>query len=127
MKVYISASNVYKAAGLATYLKRRFKNKITIVSNWHDLKTASNPETRLSDEEKVVRAETNLVDLAEADTLILMDDFDNVPGGKHFELGYAHAKDYRCIVLGRREHGYCRLPKIENATGLQDLVSILKG
>lgn len=126
MKVYISASSFYKAHGLADILKKRFKSKITVVSSWHCPDKDSNPEQRLTEDEKPQRAVDNMADLEKAGILILMEDFDSVPGGKHFELGAAWAKGIRTITLGRREHGYTRLPDITNAANLQELIGILK-
>lgn len=127
MKVYIAASNYYKALGFATLLKKKLRAKIEFVSTWHNPEYNTSPELRLTDLEKVDRAETNLGDLRLADVLIMMDDYDNVPGGKHFELGYAFALDKRVIVLGRREHGYTRHSDVLNATTFEELVGILKG
>jgi nucleoside 2-deoxyribosyltransferase len=125
MKVYISSSNFYKAHGLEMILRKRIKG-IQFTSAWHIPKADSNPETRLKEEQKPERAENNLADIEDCDVLVMMDDFDNVPGGKHFELGAAFILKKRCIVLGRREHGYTRHEDVTNATGLQELIGILR-
>lgn len=127
MNVYIAASSPYKAFGLATILQKKVKG-IRVVSTWHDLlKKEANPEVKLRlDEEKSDRADDNLADLQTANVLVLMDDYDSVPGGKHFELGYAFAKDTKTVVLGRREHLYTRHESVVNATTLQELIGILK-
>lgn len=127
MKVYISASNFYKAVGLATLLSRflKGKKKLEFVSLWHDTAYNSFPEKRLTDLEKEERAESNLIHLESADVVIMMDDYENVPGGKHFELGCALTLKKKCIVLGRREHLYTRHRLVTNATSLEELVGAL--
>lgn len=125
MNLYISASNYYKANGLVAMLAKHFKGKrkLEIVSQWHQ---SAFPEGRLLDTEKPIRAENNLADLALADVIIMMDDYENVPGGKHFELGAAFMLKKKCIVLGRREHLYTRHRLVTNAVNLEELVGSLK-
>jgi nucleoside 2-deoxyribosyltransferase len=125
MNVYISASSLYKAHGLAEILKKKVRG-VTIVSKWHDPTTNESPESKLTDEEYVDRVLRNIKQIDQAQVVVLMDDFDQVPGGKHFELGYAFGKRIKCVTLGRREHAYTRHPDISNTKNLQELIGTLK-
>ena len=98
------------------YIASRFKNKPIIpavverlkewghdvVSRWHTVE--DEPWTV---EEAVF---FDLEDLNNADALLLYtEDCQAVPGGMHFELGYAYAKGKPCYLLGPSVHIFCRL------------------
>lgn len=125
MNVYIASSSMYKAHGLAEILRKKVRG-LKIVSRWHEATDESIPEKRATDEEYVDRVLRNTADIEGTDALIVMEDFDNVPGGKHFELGMAFGLKKKCITLGRREHSYTRHPDISNTKNLQELIGTLK-
>jgi hypothetical protein len=121
--VYISASDYYKALGLKTLLHERTEHRVA--ARWI-LEPNLEPNRLLNQQRKDEKARRNLMDIAECEIYILMDDHDMVPGGKHFEMGVAHHSGNHVFVLGRREHLYCHMTDVVNCPTLEELVTELK-
>ena len=103
MKFYIASrfTNKPLILGVVQQLERLGH---TVISRWHTV--ADEPWTQ---DDAVAY---DLEDLDKADALVLYtEDCERVPGGMHFELGYAYAKDKPCYLLGPPVHIFCRLLK----------------
>jgi nucleoside 2-deoxyribosyltransferase len=90
------------------YIASRFKNKemirglvralptnrYEVVSTWHDLEDSA-------DGSRIEAARRDISELDQCDAVLVITQFcESVPGGMHFEAGYAYAKGKKIYLLG---------------------------
>jgi nucleoside 2-deoxyribosyltransferase len=54
---------------------------------------------------------------------VLSEDCEFVPGGMHFEAGYAYGQGKRVIVMGPKVHAFYNLPDIQHYANYQDFLA----
>lgn len=111
------------------YIASRFSNKkaiqtitnalpeeIQVVSTWHNLE----------DSEDGTREEAIKRDLSELDSataiLLYTDNCEKVPGGMHFEAGYAYALGKRFLLLGPPVNIFCDLAEDVRKIGWKKII-----
>lgn len=122
MKIYVSGSKIEFAKQIANLL---FREGFDIVSNWHNSKSFKRSSEMNLDEKKNV-SKTNLPLIDSCDVLVLIDDYEKVPGGKFFEAGYAFAKGKKVIIHGNPENMMMYNEDILQAIDWIELKPILK-
>lgn len=98
-KVFITASNRWSALYFAQLLNA---HKHEITSDWHN-----QPMTRTRDlpsETKTLIADDSAAQIQASDALLIISDFDNVPGGKHVDTGIAIGNGIKVILVGQYEN-----------------------
>lgn len=113
------------------YIASRFTNRDAIEALSLKLETAKNPwhciqtwtrEPLLSD--PVINAERDLQEIDSADIVLVMtENCEQVPGGMHWESGYAYAKGKAVIVVGPKVNIFYHLPSIVHVETLQEFLS----
>lgn len=114
MKLYIASRFSNKEA--IQSIVRALPDEIEVVSTWHNLK----------DEDEGTREGAIKRDLSELDAadsiLLYTDNCERVPGGMHFEAGYAYAKGKRFLLLGPPVHIFCDLAQDVRVIGWKDIL-----
>lgn len=90
MKIYIASHDRELAEAIAKTLHGH-----EIVSRWHSTESRPCGEWAIKD----------LEDVDACDVLVSLASFENVPGGKHVELGYA-------LGIGKKVIHWCRIENI---------------
>lgn len=123
MKIYIACSDFLKAFGLAQVIESRTTHKV--VSRWIQ-GAMHQPTRRYSDSEKSTRVDVNMADIDSADMVILITDYDPVPGGKWIDFGYAMKAGKKLVILGgRHENSYTYHTSIIHAESVEALIAVL--
>lgn len=92
MKLYI-ASRFRNKALIASWLGT-LPSRYEVVSTWHNLSDDA-------DGPPIEAAKRDLREIDQCDAVVVItQDCENVPGGMHFEAGYAFAKGKQLFLLG---------------------------
>lgn len=115
-RVYIASRFLNRDAVAALTLKLA-----TAKRPWHCIQTWHN-ESELSDPSENAMRDLREIDSADI-VLVLTMNCENVPGGMHFEAGYACAKEKCIIVVGPKVNIFYHLPSIVYVETLQEFLS----
>lgn len=112
-QVYI-ASRFNNATLVKVFMLKVFTlpggDKILFTNTWQD----EEPPTKLDSSYARSVAARDLWNIDNADEVwVLTEDCERVPGGMHFETGYAYATGKRIIVIGPRVNIFHHLPYME--------------
>jgi nucleoside 2-deoxyribosyltransferase len=101
--IYVSASSREKALGVMAFLKNqpKLKRKIEFNTPWVNEPNLPQGEAAIK-----ARVQANLAAIRASDLVIVVSDYDKVPGGKFVEVGFAAALGRPVLVLGRMENMY---------------------
>ena len=119
MKIYVASR--FKNAGLV----KAFSTKLmTLVPKYECIQTWTDEADKIAAGELGCpawqAAEQDLKELDEADAIIVLtENCEQVPGGMHFETGYAYAKGKRVIVIGPETHVFHHIPRIHHHKNVQ--------
>lgn len=119
MRVYIAGHNQQQARDLADSLHRMGH---AIASTWVYDPCFGLPRTP---EERSVIAARELDQIASSDLLVSLAAPENVPGGKHVELGFALGRGVHCVHVGRQENIFHAHPLIERFESFESLLAAL--
>ena len=120
MKVYVSSRFKNKELVKSFMLKlltmrHRTMEPMEFVQTWQD-EDASKGSQAIDDHlyaKQVAHRDLTELDRAEV-VIILTEGCELVPGGMHFEAGYAYAQGKRIIVIGPRVHVFYHMGTIES-------------
>lgn len=134
----MNATNLYLAASwsrkneiadLADNIQRTYPGIFHIVSTWvdeeHEHHSSQYPYA--ADYLQSIAIQ-NAAELDAADVLILFADDPTVPkigGGKHWEFGYAYARQKTCIIVGLQEHVFYHMPGVFHADCLDHALALI--
>lgn len=92
MKLYIASR--FKNKGFIRLWLKALPERYEVVSTWHNLEDSA-------DGSRTEAARRDLRELDECDAVVVItQDCELVPGGMHFEAGYAYAKGKKIYLLG---------------------------
>ena len=72
----------------------------------------------------VEAATRDIAEINQADAVLLYTEgCESVPGGMHFEAGYAYGQGKSVMVVGPLVHVFCHLPNVMRFATVEDLVN----
>jgi hypothetical protein len=130
MNVYLAGSWLRKDE-IASYrdIIQTSDNRITITSQWLD--GADGPHSAYGVQGRAYFEREALRDTSDVDRCDVLVLFANDPitptvgGGRHWEWGYAYAKQKTCIVVGHQEHIFYYMPGVFHVDSFDSLLTVL--
>jgi nucleoside 2-deoxyribosyltransferase len=132
MNVYLAGSWLRKDE-LSAYrdIIERADSRITVVSQW--LNGADGPHSAFGVQGRDYFERECMRDAADVDRCDVFVLFANEPtkptigGGRHWENGYAYAKQKTCIVVGEQENIFYYMPGMFHVDSFSTLIPVLSG
>lgn len=114
-RVYIASAFRNREYATAFMDKLSTLRPVTFTSSWvtetyTPLLPVTDPHRHSFNADVAVK---DMGEILDADTIIVLtENCEEVPGGMHFEMGFAYGIGKRIIVIGPRVHVFCSLPLI---------------
>lgn len=127
MRIYVSSrfknQSLVKSFMLKILsMRHRTMEPVEFVNTWHNEDATAHPQDDHLYAKEMAHRDLREIDACDT-VIVLTDGCELVPGGMHFEAGYAYAQGKRIIVIGPRVNVFYHLGTIQSYASVPEFLA----